>query len=46
MAVRAGTGKPVFQSRWKYGYDGSTWPHHDGFKWLHSVDNWTVQSGP
>ncbi len=28
------------------GYDGSIWPHHDGFKWLHSVDNWTVRSGP
>ncbi len=28
------------------GYDGSIWPHHDGFKWLHSVDNLTVRSGP
>ena len=28
------------------GYDGSIWPHHDGLKWLHSVANWTVRSGP
>ncbi len=28
------------------GYDGSILPHHDGLKWLHSVANWTVRSGP
>ena len=28
------------------GYDGSIWPHHDGLRWLHSVANWTVRSGP
>ena len=33
------------QPEWA-GYDGSIWPHHDGLKWLHSVANWTVRSGP
>ena len=28
------------------GYDGSIWPHHDGFMWLHLAAPVTVRYGP
>jgi RimJ/RimL family protein N-acetyltransferase len=28
------------------GYDGSIWPHHDGFMWLHLTAPVTVRCGP
>jgi hypothetical protein len=41
-----GTFSPIEGSAPGTGYDGSIWPHHDGFMWLHLAAPVTVRCGP